>query len=104
MSKHKYKFTNKKHSIGGVISSLMALSAIVLIVLAVVRSFKARGIGGESVGILALLALAFSVFGFITGLLSYRENDRYYTFSFIGSLFNGVILVLLIMLFLTGLT
>lgn len=32
MSKHKYKFTNKKHSVGGVAATIMAATAIVLIV------------------------------------------------------------------------
>lgn len=32
MSKHKYKFTNKKHSVGGVVATIMAVAAIVLIV------------------------------------------------------------------------
>ena len=98
MSKHKYKFTNKKHSVGGVAATIMAAAAIVLIVFSIVLSFKARGEGGS----LALMALAFSVFGLIIGLLSYREFDRYYTFSLIGSLINGIIIVLLIMLLFVG--
>lgn len=102
MSKRKYKFTNKKHSIGGVVSTLMAFVAIVLLVLAILYSFRARGIGGEEVGTLALMSLAFSVFGLITGLLSYREFDRYYTFSLIGSLMNGIVTILLVMLLFVG--
>ncbi|MEE0314451.1 DUF6142 family protein [Eshraghiella crossota] len=102
MSKHKYKFTNKKHSVGGVVATIMAVAAIVLIVFSIVLSFKARGEGGEIVGSLALMALAFSVFGLIIGLLSYREFDRYYTFSLIGSLINGIIIILLIMLLFVG--
>ena len=88
MSKRKYKFTNKKHSIGGVVSTFMALVAIALLIVAVVYSFKASGNGGEEVGIMALMSVVFSVFGLITGLLSYREFDRYYTFSLIGSLLS----------------
>lgn len=102
MSKHKYKFTNKKHSIGGVISTFMAIVAIVLVIVAIVTSFKAEGKGGEEVGIFAMMSMVFSVFGLVTGLLSYREFDRYYTFSLIGSLANGIVTVILIMLFLVG--
>ena len=39
MSKHKYKFTNKKHSVGGVVATFMAVVAIVLIVFSIVLSF-----------------------------------------------------------------
>lgn len=102
MSKRKYKFTNKRHSVGGVLSSLMALSAVVLIVIAVIISFKAGGYGGEEVGTLSLMALVFSASGLVLGLLSYRETDRYYSFSFAGSLVSGIVTVLLVMLFFTG--
>lgn len=102
MSKRKYKFTNKKHSVGGVLSTLMALAAIGMIVVSIVMSFRARGEGGAEVGTLSLMALVFSVFGLVMGLLSYRETDRYYSFSFIGSLMNGIVTILLIMLLLVG--
>lgn len=102
MSRNKYKFTNKKHSIGGVVSSVMALCAIGMLALAIFFSFQASGNGGTRVGALALLATAFALFGLIIGLSSYREFDRYYTFSKIGSLLNGIIFILLIMLLLAG--
>ncbi len=102
MSKRKYKFTNKRHSVGGVLSSLMALAAVVLIIIAVIISFKAEGYGGEEVGTLSLMALVFSASGLVLGLLSYRETDRYYSFSFAGSLVSGIVTVLLVMLFFTG--
>jgi hypothetical protein len=102
MSKRKYKFTNKKHSVGGVLSTLMALVAIGLIVVSIVISFKARGEGGAEVGTLSLMALVVSVFGLIMGLLSYREIDRDNSFSFMGSLLNGIITILLVMLLFVG--
>ncbi|MBD5158097.1 MAG: hypothetical protein HDT13_10755 [Butyrivibrio sp.] len=102
MARHKYKFSNKKHSVGGVISTFMALIAIVLFGCAVVFSFRARGEGGMEVGSFALSALAVAFFGCIMGILSYRESDRYYTFSFIGALINGITAIILIMLFVAG--
>lgn len=100
--KHKYKFSTKKHSVGGIISSIMALSATALFVRAVYLSFKASGEGGTVVGAFALSALAVALFGLVIGLISYKESDRYYTFSFIGSLSNGIMLVLMVMLLIVG--
>ncbi|MGN0369767.1 MAG: DUF6142 family protein [Butyrivibrio sp.] len=100
--KHKYKFSTKKHSVGGTISSIMAVSAVALFVRAVYLSFKAAGEGGTLIGALALSALAVAFFGLVIGLLSYKESDRYYTFSFIGSLSNGIMLVLMVMLLIVG--
>lgn len=102
MARHKYKFSNKKHSVGGVISTVMAVIAAVLFGRAVAISFGARGEGGMEVGSFALSALAVAFFGCVMGILSYRESDRYYTFSFIGALFNGIMAIVLIMLFIVG--
>ncbi len=54
------------------------------------------------VGSFALSALAVAFFGCVMGILSYKESDRYYTFSFIGALFNGIMAIILIMLFVVG--
>lgn len=102
MARHKYKFSNKKHSVGGVISSIMAVIALVLFGRAVMISFGARGEGGMEVGSYALSALAVAFFGCIMGILSYKESDRYYTFSFIGALINGITAIMLTMLFVAG--
>lgn len=103
MAKHKYKFSNKKHSLGGVVSSVMSAAALLLFGRALFLSYNARGEGGMEVGSYALSALAVAFFGCIMGILSYRESDRYYTFSFIGALINGLMAILLIMLLVVGL-
>ncbi len=103
MAGHKYKFSDKKHSVGGVISSIMAAASIALLVLAVRASFTARGEGGTIVGSYALTSLTVAVFGCLVGILSYRESDRYYTFSFLGTLINGIMTVILVMLLIVGL-
>lgn len=103
MAKHRYKFSTKKHSVGGVISSIMFVVALALFIWAVSVSFQAQGKGGSVVGEIAFTSFAVSVFGCIIGLLSYKETDRYYTFSFIGALFNGILMVIMFMLFVVGL-
>lgn len=103
MARHKYKFADRKPTVGGVISTLMAAGSAVLFAYAVKLSFDAGGNGGFAVGSYALSALALSVFGLIVGLMSYRETDRIYRFSFLGSLFCGIMTVILVMLLLVGL-
>ncbi len=102
MARHKYKFTNKKHSVGGIISSVMAVAAIALFIVAIVISFKARGEGGAIIGSIALSSLAVAFFGLVIGLMSYKETDRYYTFSFTGSLFNGIMTITMLLMLLVG--
>lgn len=103
MAKHKYKFSTKKHSVGGVFSSIMFVGAMVLLIWAINVSFQANGKGGQVVGEIALTSFAVAIFGMIIGLLSYKESDRYYTFSFVGALLNGILSILMFMLFMVGL-
>ena len=103
MAKYRYKFSTKKHSIGGVISTIMFVGALALFIWAVAVSFENKGKGGEVVGQIALSSFGVSIFGCIIGLLSYKESDRYYTFSFIGALSNGIMAILMILLFIVGL-
>ena len=103
MAKYRYKFSTKKHSIGGVISTVMFVGALALFIWAIAVSFENKGRGGAVVGEIALSSLAVALFGCIIGLLSYRESDRYYTFSFIGALSNGIMSILMFMMFVVGL-
>lgn len=103
MARYKSKFTNKKHSIGGIIATVMGTFSIGLFIASIVESALARGQGGMLVGSLAVLSLAFSAFGLVTGLLSYREIDRYTTFSRLGSILCGIMTILLFMMILVGL-
>ena len=102
MAKHKNKFSDKRYSVGGFISLFMAVSAIVLLAMAIIMSFKARGKAGTVVGTYALTALLVSVFGCIVGLLSYRETNRIYTFSFAGALLSGIMAVIMVFLLMVG--
>ncbi|MDD6339659.1 MAG: DUF6142 family protein [Butyrivibrio sp.] len=102
MAKHRYKFSDKKHSVGGAISTMLALAAVIFFVISVRFSFAARGEGGDNVGSAALASTAFAVFGLVVGLMSYKESNRYRTFSFIGSLSSGIMTIIMVMLFLVG--
>ena len=103
MAKHKYKFSTRKHSIGGVLSTIMFMCAVALFVWAIVVSFQDQGQAGSVVGEIALTSFALSFFGCLIGMFSYKESDRYYTFSFIGALLNGIMSIIMFMLFIVGL-
>lgn len=100
MSKVKFKFGNKKHSIGGMISASMALLAIILLIVAVVISTKARGEAGTNIGKLGNISLILSVFGLIFGLIGFKEYDKNYVFASVGSIVCGLLAIFLIVLIL----
>lgn len=103
MKKTKLRFSYKEYTIGGVLSSALAVISVIVLGYSIMLSFKARGEGSAQVGAYGLLSLVLSLFGVIFGLLSYKEQDKRYGISFFGTFTNGVIIVMLILFILVGL-
>lgn len=103
MKKTKLRFSYKEYTIGGVLSSALAVISVIVLGYSIMLSFNARGEGSAQVGAYGLLALVLSLFGVIFGLLSYKEQDKRYGISFFGTFTNGVIFVMLILFILVGL-
>lgn len=100
---NKYKFSNKSQTVGGVISTLVDIGSLACIVGAVYISFKKSGAAGMEVGSLGMLAIMLSIIGTVIGLLSFKEDDKFYTMSWIGSLAGGLLTIFMISVILMGL-
>ena len=87
----KYKFTNKKISKGGVMSSLFAVVAFALLAIGVYISYKARGAGGASVGILGIGAFLASTVGFVVGIRSFKNEEAFLGLPWFGVVSNAII-------------
>ena len=96
---NKYKFSDKRQSLGGIISTIMGLLALASLIYGVYLSYKAEGYAGLKVGSLGLL---FSIIGSVIGLLSFKEDDKFYTLSKVGSLLCGILAVFMAAVFLMG--
>lgn len=94
--KNRLSFSNKDYTMGGIVASIFSIIALVILGYSIYLSFSVRGLGGSIIGGLGLLAMLVSLFGFIFGLVSYREKEKNYSFSFFGTFTNGLILVLLV--------
>ena len=100
--KYKYAFARKKETEGGMISLIYAGLSLVLFLVAAMVSFRMDGNAGRWVGALGVMAIAFSGVGFWTGMQSFKEKDKSYRFSALGSIVNGIFLVGWLALFLNG--
>ena len=89
--KTRLRFSDKEYTIGGVLSSALAVISFIVFGYSVSLSFRARGEGSQQVGAYGLLALILAVFGLIFGLFSYKEQDKRYGASFFGTFINGII-------------
>ena len=88
-----YKFTNKKHSADGVRSSIAAAIALICTVVSVSCAYLAKGEAGKYLVILAVAAIIGSVYGLLAGRKSFREEECYYLFSYIGTGVNMILVV-----------
>lgn len=100
--KYKYSFARKKEADGGFVSLIYAGISLFLFLVAALLSFSQSGNAGSWIGAFGVMAILFSACGFAAGLRSFKEKDRNYYFSAIGSLANGMFLIGWLALFLIG--
>lgn len=100
--RYRYAFTKKKEARKGKLSTGLAAASLLLFVTAVLLALFMEGTYGFIWGSVSLFAMLLSIYGFITGLMSFSEENRNHKTSMIGSIANGVILVGWIGIFLMG--
>ena len=91
----RYSLLNRRNAKRGRISLLIGVAAAALLISGIVIAYRDRGEAGILVGVLGIAAFAVAVFGFIMGLLGFKEEDRRQLYSWIGSLLNAAVWLLL---------
>lgn len=99
---NKYKFSDKSQTLGGIISTLMGIASLASFGYGVYLAFRADGNAGLEVGSFGMLSLMLAVIGTIIGLLSFKEDDKFYTLSRVGSVLCGIWAVFMMGVFLMG--
>lgn len=100
--RHKYKFTDKHNTFGGKIASLFGAASVVLIVYGLYVSFKAKGNGGTIVGIAGTVSFILATAGLILALSSFKEEDKFYALSWLGTILCAVVWILICALIVAG--
>lgn len=95
-------FTNKHHSTGGIISIVIGSVSLILLCTGIYLSYRERGNAGSYVGLIGALVFIFSAFGLVKGLLSFREKERFYICSVIGSIINGILWLVMVLVIAYG--
>lgn len=99
----KYKFTNKKISKGGVMSSLFAVISTAMLVAGVYISYKADGLGDATVGILGLGAFIIALVGFIIGIRSFKNEEAFLGLPWFGVVANAMVWIFMMCVIFIGL-
>ena len=99
----KYKFSDKNETLGGTISTILGMISLSLLVYGLSISFRANGDAGVSLGSIGLSSAMLAIFGCVIGLISFKEEDKFYLLSKIGSMLCGIISVFMLGVLLMGL-
>lgn len=81
----------KKYTKGGRTASLMAMCNIIVIILAIIIAILKKGNAGIYVGFMMLAVLILASVGFVVGINSFKEENKFLRFSYIGTVANAII-------------
>ncbi|MCR5736089.1 MAG: hypothetical protein K6G64_00395 [Eubacterium sp.] len=90
-----------KYTEGGRIATLMGLIHIFLIILTITASVSKRGHAGIYVGVMMLLVMISAAVGFVIGINSFKEMDKFFRYSYIGTILNASIWIGILGLYMT---
>ncbi len=89
-----YLFTAKKQSTKALIATSLGLISVISMSVMIYLTYKNEGHAELRYGAVAFVCLFFSLIGLILAILSRREPDRWYFFSYAGIVLNGAVVAL----------
>ncbi len=96
-----YKFTSKKQSKKGIMSTVMAVMSVASFFIANTISFRQKGQIGHRIGAAGFVSLVFAMVGVVLGILSFGEDEVFKLFPWLGlllSFFDCILWVWIIMI------
>ena len=103
-AKHKYSFSEQRDAKGGKAALHLAVISLICFLADILISLVYRGEAGAFVGAIAIAAALLSVYGFSLGMRSFSEKDVRTTYSVIGSISCGAMMIAWLTLLLNGLS
>lgn len=101
--KTKYGQRQKKHAKKGIQSCLLAAVSVVLVVMMVMNSFKAKGDISILYGILGLFIPVIAWRGLVYAVRGFNEREKNYITCRIGAGCNGALILCMCAMFIRGL-
>lgn len=102
MKNQSFNFIKRKQSRGGKEATGLGIASIALLIAAAVVSWVMEGKAGVYVGGMAIIGTLLAVFGFVTGMKSFREKDVSLTLSVAGTIACGLVFVVWMTMFVAG--
>lgn len=86
----------------GIFSLLIAVASLALMLVLFIFSGMEGGKGGIIYGYLGIVNFILSVIGFVLALRCFRKEDIYMTTPTVGSILNGIIIIIYLILYFMG--
>lgn len=102
LKKKKYKFTDKKHSRTGMLSSALGAAALLMTLGAFAAAYAQSGQAGRWIAVLGFLALILTGAGLYYGFRGLGEEDVYPLFPWLGCGLNAVLLLAFVLIYVLG--
>lgn len=100
--KKSVRFSDKKHSIKGIISLIIGVISIFTLFLLFYESAKEGGNGDVTLGFIGAIIFILSIVGTVLGYQGSKEKDIHYYVPIIGLIMNGLIFLSLFLLYIVG--
>lgn len=100
--KKSYMFTNKEHTLKGIMATILGVISLSSIAYMVIDSYRSAGEVPLEYGAVAFLVMIFAFAGIVLGVLSKSEKDKFYFFSYLGIVLNVLVLAALSVILYAG--
>lgn len=100
--KRRLKFTDKKHSRQGILSSCFGAGAFLVLAGTFAASYMQSGQAGKSIAVLGLLAFLLACVGSYYGIRGMKEEEVYRLFPCLGCVLNGLLLAGFVLIYVLG--
>ncbi len=100
--RRRIRFSDKTHPAGGIVSVILGIVSLLALVTLCILSGQAKGNAGIGIGFAGMGVLSMSLDGFVLAVRCSREEDIYMSTPAVGSVLNGVLMLIMLMLFIRG--
>lgn len=97
-------FVARRHTKLGIGSAVIGVVVIIIFIALSIFSSKSQGNAGIFIGFAGLLMLSISVYGLRLSYKAFQERDIFYRFPIIGAVSNGLMIILLLILYVYGIS
>ena len=88
-----------KYARGGRISSTIGLCNLAILALTITASVMENGKSGMYIGVIVIALFISAIMGFVIGIRSFSEENKFYRFSYIGTAINGAIWIMVVLMY-----